>query len=583
MAHHSSDHADHAGHHGPPPLKRLIQLLRPEKHDIVVILLFAVGVGLLSLAVPVTVQALVNFVSFAGLLQPLVILGLLLMACLSLAAAIRALKTFMVEMLQRRLFVRVVTDLGYRLPRVKAEAFDRENGPELVNRFFDVLTVQKVGATLLLDTVSVVLQTAIGLLILAFYHPILLAFDLVLLGGILFVLFALGRGAVRTAIVESRAKYAVAGSLEEIARNPMTFKLGGGPDYARQRADALAVHYVESRRHHFRVVFRQVVGSLTLQVVAATALLTIGGWLVGQNQLTLGQLVAAELIVSLVLASFTKLGRKLESFYDLLAAVDKLGHLLDLPLERQHGEDRVLPPGGAALVVKDVGYRYENGRNALGNFSITLRPGEKVCLVGGNGSGKSTLADLLCGVRSPTTGSIELDGVDLRELSLDSVRRHVAVVTGIEIIEGTVEDNVRMNRADVSPSDVRQVIQLIGLSEEIRGLPQGMQTRLSATGGPLSYGQARRLMLARAIVGKPRLLVLDDVLDDLDPKARAATLDALFAENQPWTLIVMTHTEGTFGDGGRTIRMPSAPANDTKRGMSGSVNSEVAVLSSDAA
>ncbi len=202
----------------------------------------------------------------------------------------------------------IVTDLGYRLPRVHVESFDRNHGPELVNRFFDVLTVQKAGATLLHDGIAVILQTMIGLLILAFYHPLLLAFEVVLVISITFVLFVLGRGGVRTAIIESKAKYAVAASLEEIARHPLSFKQAGGPELARGRADALAASYVEARRKHYRVVFRQIVSSLAMQVFAATVLLTLGGWLVIHGQLTLGQLVAAELIVSIVLASFAKLG-----------------------------------------------------------------------------------------------------------------------------------------------------------------------------------------------------------------------------------------------------------------------------------
>ena len=556
---HGHGHDDGHGHGSTGPFKRLVGLLRPERHDIGIVVVFAVGVGFLTLATPVAVQSLVNFVSFGGMVQPLVVLGLLLLACLSLAAAMRAFKAYVVELLQRRLFVRVVTDLGHRLPRVRAEAFDREHGPELVNRFFDVLTVQKVGATLLLDAVTVVLQAGIGLLILAFYHPFLLAFDVVLLLAFAVILFGLGRGAVRTAIDESKAKYDVAGSLEEIARNPMTFKQAGGPDLARARADALAVRYVDARRQHFRVVLRQAVASLALQAAAATGLLTIGGWLVIEGQLTLGQLVAAELIVAVVLASFTKIGRKLESFYDLLAAVDKLGHLLDLPLERSAGEARQPAAGGAALTARRVGYAYGPGHVALSDLSLTLRPGERVCLVGGNGSGKSTLADLLCGVRAPTAGSIELDGVDVREISLASLRQHVAVVTGIEIIEGTVEENVRMSRPDVSADDARAALAAVGLLDEVRSMPDGLQTRLSATGGPLSYGQARLVMLARAMAGRPRLLVLDDVLDDLDARSRARVSAALLARRAGWTLIVLTHSDGVFGGADRTVRLPYAP------------------------
>lgn len=537
------------------PIRRLLRLLSQERRDIAIVIAFAIGVGVLTLATPVAVQALVNIVSFGGMTQPLLVLALLLLGFLSLAGTIRAFKAYVVEVLQRRLFVRVVTDLGYRLPRVHVESFDRNHGPELVNRFFDVLTVQKVGATLLLDGVAVVLQTIIGLLILAFYHPFLLAFDVVLVAGIAFVLFVMGRGAIRTAIVESKAKYAVAASLEEIVRNPLSFKQVGGPQLAQRRADTLAVGYVQARRQHYRVVFRQIVSSLALQALAATALLTLGGWLVINGQLTLGQLVASELIVSIVLASFAKLGQKLESFYDLLAAVDKLGQLLDLPLERDSGEQLELSTSGSELRLVDIKFAYAGQRPVLGDFNLRVNPGERVHVVGGHGSGKSTLAELLYGLRVPTGGRIELDGVDLREISLVSLRRQIAVVKGVEMIDGTIEENVSMGRPEVGAADVRAALETIGMLEEVRELPDGMATVLNSSGAPLSSGQALRLMLARAIAGKPRLLVLDDVLDDLDIDARREALRALVHPDNGWTLIIMNRHDDTSEEFQRTVRL----------------------------
>jgi putative ABC transport system ATP-binding protein len=491
----------------------------------------------------------------------LIVLGILLLAFLSLAGAVRVFKTWVVEMLQRRIFVRVATDLSHRLPRVRTEAYDRGHGPELVNRFFDVLTVQKAGATLLLDGVAVFLQTLVGLTVLAFYHPILLAFDVVLVFCIIFVLFVLGRGGVRTAIAESVAKYAVAGSLEEIARNPTSFKLAGGPEFAHHRTDELAVAYVSARKRHFMVVLRQVIGAVALQAVAGTALLTIGGWLVIEGQLTLGQLVASELIVSTVLAAFAKIGKQLENFYDLLAGVDKLGHLIDLPLERDTGGDHPQVASGAAIRLHEVDFAHNGGPGLLNGLNLEIKSGERICIVGRHGSGKSTLADLLYGLRQPTQGRIEIDGVDVRELKLETLRRHVSLVKGLEMIEGTIEDNIRMNRADVSSADARAALADVGLLDEFRELPDGLATHLSSTGAPLSFGQARRLMLARAIVGQPRILVLDDLLDDLDTDARAEVLRALLRDDRAWTLVVFSRHAGTFAQIDRSIELIGSRGN----------------------
>jgi ABC-type bacteriocin/lantibiotic exporter with double-glycine peptidase domain len=532
-----------AEHHGPSPLARVIGLLKSEWRDIVVVAIYAIAVGLLSLAVPITAMAVVNTVALATLLQQLLVLCVILLVALILASLLRALQTIVVEYLQRRVFSNVVADLAYRLPRVQIQAFDRVHGPELVNRFFDVLTVQKSAATLLLDGITVVLQTSIGLLLLAAYHEMLLGFDLILIAALIFIIVVLGRGGIRTSIKESRAKYAVASWMEELARSPTAFKLGGGPRFARERADELTRAYLKARQDHFRIVMRQFTTGLLIQALANTALLAIGGYLVVDGQLTLGQLVAAELIVTLVVDSFTKFGKQLESYYDLMAAVEKLGHLLDLPLERSDGTLHREAGGGAHVKVHEVSFSYQDGhRRILESFNMELQPGERVALLGPNGAGKTTLIELLFGMREPESGYIQIDGADLRDLRLDSVRSHVAIVRGIEVFDGTILDNVRMGRDELSIADVRRALQAVQLLDEILDLPAGLQTRLTSGGRPLSLGQAERLMLARAIAGQPRLLVLDEVLDDMDRSVRDEVLPAIVGRDARWTLLVVTHS-----------------------------------------
>jgi len=548
--------AEREEHHGPPPLRRLLGLLRPESRDIGVVIVYSIGVGVLSLAVPITAMAVVNTTALATLVQQLLVLCLALLVSLGLASLLRVLQTIVVEYLQQRIFVRVVADLAYRLPRVELKAFDRQHGPELVNRFFDVLTVQKASATLLLDGVAVVLQMVVGLALLAFYHQVLLGFDVLLMAGLAFVVVGLGRGAVPSAIRESRAKYMVAGWIEEMARHPIAFKFNGGPYFARERADELARRYLLARQSHFRIVLRQIAFALGLQTLAITALLGLGGYLVIEGQLTLGQLVAAEIVVTLVVASFTKLGKQLESYYDLLAAMDKLGQLTDLPLEREDGVAHHARTKGAAVRFHQVGFIYEEGhRTVLDGLDLSIEAGERVALVGPNGAGKSTLIDLLFGMRTPTRGYIEIDGMDLRDIRLESLRNHIAVVKGIEIFEGSVFDNVRMGREHLTLADVRHALEVVGLLNDILDFPEGLQTRLSTGGTPLSLGQAERLMLARAIAGSPRLLVLDEVLDDMDQEVRNEVLPAITGPDARWTLLVVTHSQDVARLCDRQVRL----------------------------
>jgi len=532
-----AEHADGFDEHHVSPLSRLVHLLRPDRGDIGIVALFSIVVGLLALATPVAVESLVNTVAFGRFVQPLLVICLMLLIFLGFAAAIRVLQTYIAELIQRRLFVRVVADLSYRLPRVRQDALDRDHLPELMNRFFDVMTVQKSAALLVLDGIAIVLQTLIGMAVLAFYHPILFGFDIFLLASLAFAVFALGRGAVATAIAESREKYAVAAWLEELARVPTTFKGVDGPRRALERADTLTSKYLLSRQRHFHVLLRQITFTLGLQAVGGSLLLGLAGWLVLQGQLTLGQLVAAELIVAVILGSFAKLGKHMESFYDLLAAVNKVGHLLDLPMERNTGEAALAGRSGADVKVSRAELSLAEGPG-LSAISLRVHSGEMVALVGAPGSGKSLLLDLLYGLREPAQGYVTIDGADLRSLAPAGLRREVTLVRGIELLPGSLAENVHLERDGVGSAAVRRALREVGLWDEVLELPSGVQTVLQPHGTPLSHSQLLRLMLARALARPPRLLLVDGLLDSLSDEA-LPTVMAAFRRMLPGCTVVI--------------------------------------------
>ncbi len=537
----------------PSPLRRARQLLALDGQDIGVIVVYGVALGLLSLAVPVAVQSLVNTVAFGSLIQPLVVLTVLLAVALTGAAILRALQVRVAEMLQRRLFVRIVTEIGARLPRVSGTALRDANGPELLNRFFDVFTIQKSVASLLLGGVDAVLIALVGLIVLAFYHPALLAFDLVLIVGAVLVLIPLGRGGTGTSVAESKAKYAVAGWLEEMARHPLSFKLAGGEALARTQVETLAKSYLDKRDRHFRVVFRQLIGAFTIEVVASVALLAVGGLLVIERQLSIGQLVAAELIVTAVVASIAKLGGKVEIFYDLVAAVDKLGEILDLPLERPDGE--LLPSGGSArlgLVLDDVEVDREPGVAPL-RVSFKVEPGERLAIAGMERDTTATI-DAIFGLRAPSAGVIEMDGHDVRDLALRELRSRIALVRGTEIFPGCILDNLRAANAELTAEQAWEALGQVGLAEAVKALPMGLQTPILSDGAPLSRTQGIALTVARAVAGKPSLLILDRTLDRIAPNAGVRIADRLSAKRD-CSLLIVAEDAAVLGRMDRHLQM----------------------------
>jgi len=533
-------HSEHDEHHGPSPLRRLVSLLWPESRDVIVVALFSAVVGILSLATPLAVEALVNTISFGRLFQPLIVMCVILFGFLGFGAALKTLQSYVAELIQERLFVRIVADLAYRLPRVDRRAYDDKHAPELLNRFFDVMTVQKSAALLVLDGLAILLKTLIGMTVLAFYHPLLLAFDVFLLAMMALVIFVLGRGAVRTAIEESKAKYAVAAWLQELAQFVQSFKGEGGPRHALERADALATDYLTARRNHFRILMRQFIFAFGMQALSGSILLGIGGWLVMQGQISLGQLVAAELIVAVIVDTFAKLNKHAESFYDLLAAVDKIGHLLDLPFERLTGNVLPTHERGIALRVQGAGFTYDDGALALHDVNLHIGSGEMVAISSSSGLAASVFLDLLFGLRQANSGYVCADDVDLRSLNPSSYRGQVALVRHVELFTGTIAENVHLNRDHVDERRVRDVLRAVGLWEDILRLSDGLGTLLQPSGGPLTDCQARRLMLARAMANRPRLLLIDRLLDALSDEMLPGMIAALQNLQPSCTIVIVT-------------------------------------------
>jgi ABC-type bacteriocin/lantibiotic exporter with double-glycine peptidase domain len=557
-AHHGNPHT------GPAPRQRLFALLQAEKPDVILIVFFSVLTGLLYLATPLAVDSVVQNIAFGGqqqvYVQTLLIFSFALLIFLALSSLISAAQHFVAELIQQRIFVRLAADMAYRLPRIRREALETANTPELVNRFLDVTTVQKSCATILLDAVNVVLSAGIGLLVLAFYHPFLLAFNFVLVSFLAMIVFLLGRRGVDSSIEESYAKHALAGWFEQIVMFPTMFKGPGGPAYSLHRADSLVNHYLTSRKAHYSVLIRQIIALLLLEAFAAAALLAVGGILVLSGQLTLGQLVASELIVGTVVYSMVSLGKHLEIWYDAMAAVDKLGKLVELPVERADGEPVKSSGKPFDVEFRSVTFRYENApRPLFQDIDFGTSPGERVAVTGPIGAGAGTLLEMAYGLRDANDGVIIVDAMDIRHWQLVEFRSRAVLMNEVAIFSGSILENVRLHRQEITLDEVCSALDRVGLLARFLELPDGLHTQLLAGGRPLSDSQKVKVCLARAIVGKPKLLMIDKVLDGLDPERSSRVYQTLFGPERDWTLLLATRDRNLLERCDRVYRLPEPP------------------------
>jgi len=425
---------------------------------------------------------------------------------------------------------------------IDSAVYDHSNPVELMNRFFDIDTVQKSTATLLTVGLAALLQGIIGSVILIFYSLYFAIIVLVLLALLAFIIFVLGSNGTKTAIDESKIKFATAAWLETIARNYYVFKFYNGLERAKHLSNGLANKYIKKRTAHFRTLLFQNIGAVTLYAIIGTLMLALGGGLVIKGQINLGQFVAAELIIFSVLAAFVRFIGKLEYFYDMMAALDKIGILDDLPQENIG--THLIPAGSLNRVEAfNISFNYSPRVSLIQSISFHINKGESLAILGESGAGKTTLIGVVTGLRKSSIGHVEFNGNDLRQLDQNLMRNSIGIAGRIEVVEGSIIENIVLDRENIPLNVVNNILNELGLQADFTNLEFGLDTELTAFGAPLSTTQLQRLMMARAIAGKPKLLIIDGLLDNLTASELNSVLNLLETHKADWMLIVTTRFE----------------------------------------
>ncbi|MCB9182440.1 MAG: ATP-binding cassette domain-containing protein [Flavobacteriales bacterium] len=527
------------------PWQRLTRLLKVDKREIGHIYLYALIGGAISLSVPLGVQAIINLISGGQVATSWGVLIAFVTIGVGFTGALQVMQIALAENIQQRLFARSAFEFAYRIPRIRAEAIGGKYLPELVNRFFDTMTIQKGLSKLLLDVPLALLQTLLCLILLAFYHPFFIAFGALLL-LLLFLIFRFsGRRGLETSIAESGYKYAVAHWLEELGRSMGTFKLIGETDLPLQRADRLVDGYVTARKAHFRVLLGQYTAMVVFKVIVTLSLLALGGMLVMNEQMNIGQFVAAEIVILLLMGAVEKIILRIETVYDVLTALEKVGSVTDLPLEREEGLRTLDRDGSKGLDVRLTGVGFLSdfhGPPVLEAVNLHLRAGEKVCLCGPNGAGKTTLLRILGGAITAHEGTIQLDGHPMNSLDLAIVRSVIGdSLTEEDVFAGTVMENIAVGRPWVTENDVMEACRVTALFAQLARYPEGLLTKLDPQGSRLPKSLVKRIIQARAIAGSPRLILLEDSLQNWDTKDREELLGWISAPERPWTLLAVSN------------------------------------------
>lgn len=525
------------------PVARILNLLRLERKEITAVYFYAILNGLIQLSLPVGVQAIIGYVLGASMRASLVVLITLVVLGVLIAGIMQINQMKIIEKIQQKLFVRYSFAFAQHIPNLDLKRNDSVYLPELINRFFDVPLLQKSLSKILLDIPTAVIQILFGLLLLSFYHPAFILFGILLVTILILILKYTGGKGLETSLQKSKFKYKVAAWLEEMARVIKSTKLVKQNDLHLQKTDEQVSNYLIARNNHFRVLLFQFNVLVIFKTVITAAMLIVGTMLMVNQQLTVGQFIAAEIVILLVLNSVEKLIINLGSVYDTLTAVEKASEVTDKPVEKNGTLMLSDASNGVKLEMKEVSFSYTGETDILQNISLKINPNEKVCISGKDSSGKSTLLKLMTGSYTDFNGSILIDDVPLGNYNLSSLRAQTGVLMNQQdIFQGTLLENIALGNPAITIDVVKEYAARTGLHDFIAAQKDGYDTLLDPTGKRLPRNVVHRILLVRALVSKPRLLLLEEPWMNMSREHRSQILQ-LLNEMKNTTLVVVTNDQ----------------------------------------
>ena len=527
------------------PLKRFYNLLRLDKKDVYQIFFYAIFAGFISLSLPLGIQAIINFIQSGRVSVSWIVLIVLVVLGVAFGGVLSLMQLRITENLQQKIFVRSSFEFAYRLPKIKFQDLYQYYPPELANRFFDTLMIQKGTSKLLVDFSAALLQIIFGVILLSLYHPFFIAFG-VLLAILLYAIFKFSYNeGLETSLKESKFKYKVAGWLQEMARNHFSFRKKIHFDFALDKNDHLVKNYLNYREKHFNVIKLQFIQLIGFKMIITASLLSIGGYLVLNQQMNIGQFVAAEIIILMVINSVEKIIVGLETFYDVLTSVEKIGQVTDMELEDDHDVKERIHYNKICLHAENLSFRFPNAnQDVLKQINFNIDQGEKIFIGGANGAGKTTLIRILASFIQPTSGSFFINEDTFLKIDFKQFRAHIGYVAhGETPFDGTVLENLTFNDTKIDHEKVKWALESVQLSEYIKSLAKGLDTRIIPEGKQLSSSDAQKIVLARNIINQPKILFLEDPTDKMDAEVAKNIVDFIMSEKHEWTVIVASKNE----------------------------------------
>ncbi len=522
------------------PLKRIQSLIKDHDKEIRSIYLFSILGGIVNLSMPLGVQTIIGLVMGATMVTSIYVLIFLVVLGVFLMGLFQINQMKIIESIQQKVFAHYAFEFADKIPQLDLKQMDKYHIPEKVNRFFDSINIQKGFAKLLLDIPVATVQIIFGIVLLSLYHPLFIILGVILLVLLGVILYYTSEKGIETSIEESNYKYEVAGFFGEIARTIKTFKFSQGSNLNLKRTDSSVMGYLAARTNHFHVLLFQYKSLVFFKIALTTLMLTLGSYLLINQQLNIGEFVAAEIVIMLVIGAVEKLIISLDSAYDVITGLEKLGSVTDSPIDSS-GDLELKTQTGLEIEMKNFSFEFETDKPVLDSLNLHIEAGDKIQITGPGGSGKSIFMRILTGNYPDFKGTLLINKVPIKNYSLDSLRKHTGILLQAqEIFDGTVWENISLGDKDVNPSLILETANNLGFADFLNHFPQGFDTEIEPLGKRTPQTIIKKILILRALCGDKRLLLLENPWNGLSAPLAENLRDYLLKKSDV-TVIISTN------------------------------------------
>lgn len=523
--------------------KKFFEILKFDRRDIYAIYFFAILGGLISLSLPLGIQYIISFVQANTISISIVVLISIVLISVFINGLLQIRQMEIIEKIEQKIFVRYALEFADRIPKLDVEKLDHYHLPELVNRFFDTTALIKSIEKILLDIPAAIIQIFFGLVLLSFYHPVFIAFGALLVIVLSVIIKFTSPQGFETSLIASDYKYNIAAWFQEMAAEIKTFKYAKKTNIHIKKADEDVNGYLIARTNHFRILVMQYWSFISFKIIIITTMLIVGSILLVNQQINIGQFIASDIVIILIINSIEKLIQSLDKVYDTLTSVEKLSKVVHAPIEN---EGSMLLPNnnvGVQITLNQVNFTYPDGKIALNDIHVNIPAGSLVQLCGASGSGKSSFLRLLTGAFNHYTGNILIDGMPINNFQLADLRAKTGILFGRQdVFKGTLLENITMGNEAIAVQDVLKLAEQINFLSYINELPMGLYTPIDPVGKRLSQKIKKEILLMRALIGDARLILLEDPCAHKSEQQMLALLEFLRKKKSNATIIITTET-----------------------------------------